>query len=297
MGLVLTVIAWGSTAPVLNELLKTWDPVVLTVVRFSLSSIIFCVWLRVSEGRTGNASNQPWGQILWIGAILASFTTMLTYAIDYSNPINISIISAASPIAAAFVNRFVNGTMPPRAIMFAIPVVVAGGVFSGVDFAAFGQGLSIFRFEPGDAIMLVAVVLWSTYSILLQRWFGEASQLRRTTLSFISATPMVFVICAVLVVSGVESLPTQMPNAKGWGFVLWTSLATSILGTYCWNVGVKQLGVVVGTMFLNLIPMVAIGVSVWFGIEPRLEQILGCVLVVLGVGSAQYCSIRAKRHA
>jgi drug/metabolite transporter (DMT)-like permease len=297
LGLVLTVIAWGSTAPILNELLKTWDPVVLSTGRFMLSSVIFLIWLRIAEGRIAFPRGELLHQTLWIGGILVVFVTLLTFAINYSNPINISIISASAPIAASFVNRFLTGKNPPRAILFSIPVVVAGGVFSGVDMDAFGQGASVFQFQPGDAIMLVATALWATYSALLQRWFGDTSQLHRTTLSFVSATPMIIVVCAVLMGVGVESLPAQMPDAKGWGFLIWTSLATSILGTYCWNVGVKHLGIVVGTMFLNLIPMVAIAVSIWFGIEPRTEQLMGGILVIIGVASAQYWSLRVQRTA
>lgn len=295
LGLVLTVLAWGSTAPVLYELLKTWDPVVLTVVRFSLSSVIFLVWLRIAEGRFLLSGGLPWQQIFWVGLNLAAFTTLLTFAIEYSNPINISIISAAAPIPAAFVNRFLTGQNPPMAIIVAIPVVIMGGIFSSVDMDAFGQSMSVFRFEPGDGLMLIAVVLWSTYSALLQRWFGDASQLRRTTLSFLGATPMIAIVAAVLMVMGVESIPSEMPDATGWGFVIWTSLATSILGTYFWNVGVQHLGIVVGTMFLNMIPMVAISVSVMFGLEPRLEQVIGGVVVILGVASAQYWSMRTAR--
>ncbi len=295
LGLLLTVLAWGSTAPVLNELLKTWDPVALTTVRFTLTSVVFLVWLRLAEGRIVLPGVFPWRQVLWVSVILTSFTTLLTFAIDYSNPINISIISAAGPLAAAVVDRVLNGRNPPGAILMAIPFVVAGGVFSGVDLAAFGESGPVFRFEPGDALMLIAVFLWPTYSALLQRWFGDMSQLRRTSLSFLGATPMIGIVLLVLMLTGVESLPDHIPDAQAWSFVIWTSLATSILGTYFWNVGVKHLGVVVGTMFLNMIPMVAIGVSILFGIQPRMEQIAGGVLVMAGVAAAQYGSMRRQR--
>lgn len=38
LGLFLTVIAWGSMAPVVNELLKEWDPITLAAARFVLTS-------------------------------------------------------------------------------------------------------------------------------------------------------------------------------------------------------------------------------------------------------------------
>ena len=287
LGLVLVVITWGSTPPILYELLQTWDPYLLSMVRFVMTSVVFFIWIWIAERRMLFAGVLPWREIFWVSTTLAGFTSLLTFAIHYSNPINIAVINAISPIVAAFVNKFLTGESPPRSVLLALPIVVIGGVFSGIDLDSFGNAEALFRFEPGDALMLLAVILWPTYSALLQRWFGDMSQLRRTALSFSGATVILLPCCLVLIWFGIESFPSVMPDVRGFGFLLWTSLGVSIFGTYMWNVGVKQIGIVVSSMFLNLIPLVAICVSMLFGIEPHMEQVAGAFLVILGVTGAQ----------
>lgn len=288
LGLMLTVIAWGSTAPVIHELLKEWDPIVLVAARLVVTSAVFMIWLRVVEGRFLGKGMVPVREVLILGGILALFTILLTLAIRFSNPISIAVIGAAGPIAASLINRILTGQNPPGAVMNAIPIVVVGGVIADVDMEALLGGGDALYFQGGEIIMVFCVFLWPLYSSLMQRWFDGSSQLRRTTLSFASATPIVICAAVFTIVMGWESLPARIPDAKGWGLFLWATFATSIIGTFMWNVSVGRLGVVVATMVLNLIPGVAILTAMIFGIEPRIEQIIGCLLVIAAVGQAQY---------
>lgn len=64
-----------------------------------------------------------------------------------------------------------------------------------------------------------------------------------------------------------------------------------------WNPGVKRLGVAVASMHLNLIPLVAALTAVSPGFEPRVEQLVGGLLVVAGVLQAQYRRLAKARAA
>jgi len=287
LGLFLTVIAWGSTAPVIKELLKEWDPITLVAARFMVTTIIFIIWLRIAESGFLGRGMIPWRRVLILGGILAAFSILMTVAIRFSNPITIAVIGAAGPVSASLVDRVLTGRNPPRAILLALPVAVFGGLIAGLDLQALFSGDNPFHYEGGEILMVLCVILWPLYSALMQRWFDGMSQLRRTALSFTAATPMIMGVAAVLIAVGWETLPASVPDARGWTLFLWTSLATSILGTFLWNVSVGRIGVVIATMFLNLIPAVAIVVAMMLGIEPRLEQLAGCALVVLAVAQAQ----------
>jgi len=287
LGLVMTLIFWGTMTPVVNELLKEWDPVTLVAARFLVTSAVFLVWLRLSEGGFLGRGMIPWRQVLVLGGILALFSVLITVAIRFSNPITIAVIGAAGPISASLIDRLLTGRNPPWAVLTAIPLVVVGGVIADIDLDALSAGEAAFHFQGGEIIMVGCVFLWPLYSALMQRWFDGMSQLRRTALSFISAMPMVLGVAAILLVLGWEDIPHEMPDARGWGLFLWTTLATSIIGTFLWNVSVGRLGVVIATMFLNLIPGVAILTAMMFGIEPRMEQLIGCGLVIVAVAQAQ----------
>jgi drug/metabolite transporter (DMT)-like permease len=60
-------------------------------------------------------------------------------------------------------------------------------------------------------------------------------------------------------------------------------LGVAVIGIVLWNLGVARLGVVPASMYLNLIPIVALLVSILLGYVPRLEQLAGGTLVLAGV--------------
>ncbi len=294
LGLMLTVIAWGTTAPVLHELLKDWDPIPLVAVRLMISSAVFMLWLRISEGGFLGRGLIPMRQVFILGAILGLFVTLLTFAIRLSNPISVAVIGAAGPITASLINRLLTGQNPPTPVLSAIPIVVAGGIISNVDMRSLFNGEDAFHFQGGELIMVACVFLWPLYSSLLQRWCDGMSQLRRTTLSFSAAALMVGTVTCFILFMGWESLPSEAPDLRGWSLLLWATLATSIVGTFLWNVSVGRIGIVIATMCMNLVPGVAILTAMVFGIEPRIEQLLGCLLVILAVVQAQYRLYRKK---
>ncbi len=102
----------------------------------------------------------------------------------------------------------------------------------------------MFRFDGGEPLIFVAIVLWSFYSCLAQKWLPGTSQLRRTALTFIGASPILIAAASVMVAFGFEAPPIQAPDARGWALFLWTCLSISILGTLFWNIGVHHVGIV-----------------------------------------------------
>lgn len=284
-GLVFTVIAWGSTAPVINELLKTWDPLVLTAARSLLTAPLFLIWLAIAEGRAGLALGVPRRPVVILGAMLAAFALLYTLGIRFANPITVAIISSAGPVVAGIVDWLLNGRRMPGRVMVAVPFAVAGGILATVDFASAGN---VFHLEGGEPLIAVAIVVWTLYSSLIQRWLPGETQLRRTAMTFLGSAPFLIAAAAVSLALGIEALPERSPDAFGWALFLWTSLGISIFGTLLWNVGVHHVGIVVAAMFLNLLSVVAVLVSMMFGIEPRPEQLLGGLVVISAVALAQF---------
>ena len=66
-------------------------------------------------------------------------------------------------------------------------------------------------------------------------------------------------------------------------------------GVFLWNFGVKRVGVVVASLYLNLVPVVAIGVFAFSGIIPTWPQIVGGLLVIAGVLLSELQLLKAKK--
>jgi len=65
------------------------------------------------------------------------------------------------------------------------------------------------------------------------------------------------------------------------------------MGVLLWNFGVRRLGIVVASIYLNLIPVISVLIAVALGYEARWEQLVGGALVLAGVAWSQ---VRGRRH-
>ena len=143
--------------------------------------------------------------------------------------------------------------------------------------------------------MLLAITCWSWYSIAAQRWLAGCSQLHLTTLTTLPATVILVVIYGVLMI--LDAVPGIPATARGTDYplILWVSISTVAIGVLTWNSGVKRIGVVAASMYLNLIPIVAVVSSMALGYQARGEQLAGGLLVLVGVFLAQYRRFAAQR--
>ena len=69
------------------------------------------------------------------------------------------------------------------------------------------------------------------------------------------------------------------------------------LGVVCWNLGVARLGLSLASLYLNVTPIVAIGLSAVLGADVTAAHLAGTALVILGIGGAQVKRLRDARAA
>lgn len=283
--LALTAFAWGTTAPVFHALLQTWDAALLTAIRLMITAPLFLVWVHLAGvtsfwPRTSRARRES----IVLGAMLAVFSITLCIGIQLTDPITAAIYSSGAPLVAALLDWLVNAKRPDGPVIIGIALAIVGGLLASIEIGAAATA----RYDlTASAWLLFAVITWPLCSMLLQRWLHGLSQLHRTALSFTTAAPIAVVLAVILVVAGVETVPPEEIDLEMTGLFAWSVLGTSIVGTYCWNIGVSRLGISVASMFLNFIPVVAVVVSMAFGIMPSIEQIVGGILVLAGVAVAQ----------
>lgn len=61
---------------------------------------------------------------------------------------------------------------------------------------------------------------------------------------------------------------------------------TSVLGYLWWNQGIKEIGASKTSLFFNLVPVVTMIISFAVGTPIKVFQVIGAVLVILGVLTA-----------
>ena len=88
--------------------------------------------------------------------------------------------------------------------------------------------------------------------------------------------------------AGSADLPPAAPTGLlDIGFFAWMTIMAVIAGLLGWNYGVRQLGVVVASLFLNFVPVFTILITTLQGRPPTTSQLLGGALVLAGVLQSQ----------
>lgn len=275
--LMITVLLWGSMLPVLDVLLRQYDPFTLNAARYVLAIPLSLTMLRMAEAGPFLPRGVSVWRLLWLGGGIAGFVTFFNFGIIYSDTVTAIAIMAAGPVVANLVARFGFGEAPAPGIMLALAASFAGGVLAMLDLSKSGFYIG---FKGGEPLLVAATGCWAWYSLAAQRWMEGVSQLRITGLTVPAAGVWVFAAYLALSGTGYVQLPPPMPGAREVGLVAWSALGGASIAVFLWNYGVRHIGLQVSAMFMNLTPIVGVLVAIWFGATPRIEQMLGGALIV-----------------
>lgn len=282
--------SWGSFYSVAEELLHTWDPFSLSIARLSLASIIlsFVLWMR--EGPRAFAPGLPWGRLFLLGGIgIGTFSLLLSLGVLYSGAIASALVFTTSPLVAAFLARILSGHRLRWFVVVGAVLAVAGGVIVSIKSGRI-------EFKGGEIILLVAIVLFNWYSLKLPEWLTGHSHLSMTVLTIVTGT-----IVATGLYGGGIGLGLIAPSAsftpRSIVFLFYITITSLCLAILFWNYGVARLGVPAAAMYTNLSSVFAFLVSFAFGVVPEANQILGGLLILAGVLSAQIGNRLARGHA
>ena len=187
--------------------------------------------------------------------------------------------SAGTPLAP--------GTRPALALAF------AGGLLAMVDWHAAESPL---MFRGGEILLLLSTVCWCWYSVEAQRALAGMSQVQITFLTMIPASAVLTLAYLAAGLLGAAHLPMPKPTSSDLAIFLYMGGAVAGLGVMLWNFGVQRLGVVIASIYLNLIPVVAVAISVAFGTRLRVEQLIGAILVLAGVALSQFGAMAGQRR-
>jgi drug/metabolite transporter (DMT)-like permease len=297
LALLFTVIAWGTNIPASAVLMEHWDPWFVSVVRFGFGYAALWLLFRWREPGTSHRIAPVASWRLWLlGAAGAGvFGPIYNLGIATSNPVMVAIMNAASPAVAAIVGRICFGQPIERRMFPAIALAVLGCTLATWDPERADNPFSV---RGGEPLILIAMFLWSWYSLAAQRWLPGWSQMRITTATLGPGVAMIIAFYLIAGLLGFASLTPGPPRgALDIGLVLWIAVGGVAFAMVFWNYGVQRLGLVVACLFLNLMPIITIVVLALMGQAPTWLQLAGTALVVLGLLQAQLRSLPVRRAA
>jgi drug/metabolite transporter (DMT)-like permease len=286
LGMLLVALSWGTMIPSMKHLLLGWDPYFMALARYALAVPPMLLLLRLTE------RDLPWfaGFAPWrwwvLGAIgIGLFPPLYTVGLDHCNPITAAILSSTSPAITALVGRVGFGLPIAARMIPGILLTVIGCAYATYDPRLAGLP---FDLRGGEILIILASACWSWYSIAVQRWLTGCTQLRIAGVTTATGTVVLVAVYLIASTFGAADLPPAVPN--NWvdtGLFLWLAFVPVMLGNILWHIGVYRLGPVIAALFMNLMPISAILITAALGVLPSWQQIIGGIVVLVGIMLAQ----------
>jgi len=289
---VITSVFWGANMPLTAVLLRSFDPFWLTLWRLVLASIALGAMVWATEGRAALRLDISWPRFLLLSLAVSIFYVDYNLALRYTNTITAAAVLAGAPIVAVTTLWVITRTPVERGFGVAALLTIIGGAIA--IYGRAGSTGGSLRLEGGEPLVVLSIVLWTLYSILAQRWFPPAvSQLRRAYVASVGAIFWLFLFWGACRGAGLAGPPNVTPSGEAILWLLVTAVFATAVGSFTWNIGVSRLGIAMGSLWQNAVPVFGVLIAILFGIQPTAEQVAGGVVVMVGVLYMQWRRFRA----
>ena len=276
--LLLATSGWGGMFLVSKGVLHHVEPVWFTLIRYSMSALLF-VLLILPRGAA------PWRKLRRHAGPLAVrgfagfgiFSVMLLMGLAHSVPSHGAVIMATTPMTTQLLRWALDGVRPARSTLLTTALALLGvAVVSGLLSGAGTAGESTLF---GDAVAFVGTLGWVWYTRGATRFPG-LDVIEYTALTVLASWPLLLAMALAATALGLAGAPSLEGLRLSWQALLYVGLVSSALAVLAFNYGVRTLGAVTGTAFLNFVPVSALWMSAALGRMPTAAEIIGMAMVV-----------------
>ena len=249
---LLCSIIWGTSLIASKELLGVLSPVQLMFLRFAVAYIV--IWI----------IHPKWyfkwkDELLFLLAALFSNTLYFiaeSNALKLTQATNVGILVAAAPILTALILRITGqcGKFPlKRSFGY-------GLAFLGVICVVL-NGALVLKLNPlGDMLAIAAALMWSIYSMIINRFKDVSSFLLSRKLMFyglLTSFPLLLAEGGFPPLSTVVSFPELL-------YLLYLGVVCSAVCYIAWNTAIQCLGVLKTNVYIYIVPFFTLIASSMF---------------------------------
>jgi drug/metabolite transporter (DMT)-like permease len=272
----LATFSW-STNIVLGRLLRDEiGPITLSALRFLLGAAIMAALLQRGETQGRRLGSDRWLVLLMGITGVALFAPTHYLGLRYTTALNTTLISALAPLltgvlAALLIREPMSRFQAAGALVGLAGVLVLMSRGSADFLRTIGSSL-------GDAIILVAVLFWSLYTVVSRRVTARRPVLSATALSTLVGLPFLLGAMAW----EWRALPPQFSPGLILAIV-YIGIVPTVVGFLSWNAGVRRLGSSGAMVFYNTLPLYGVLLAaILLGEELGMAHLVGGGLIVGG---------------
>lgn len=280
--LIITTWSWGCNVIFGKLAVGEITPMQLVTARWLGVTLLLLVFARRYIVRDWPILRQhPWFVSLMGASGFTAFNALYYLAAHTTSAINIGILQGSIPVFV-LLTSFVLFRFKVTPVQY----VGVGLTLLGVVIVASGgklETLSEFNFNIGDLFMLLACFLYAAYSIGLSRR-PKVSALGLFTAMAIIA----FIVSLPLLAIEIFRQGFTPPSARGWMIAGLVTLLPSFLAQVLFIRSVELIGAPRAGVFINLVPVFASIMAVFYLHEPLQGfQAVSLAMVLGGIGLSE----------
>lgn len=252
--LALAALFWAANPALGRFLVDSVPPVSLSFWRWTGALIVMTPLALPALWAHRATLREDWKAVLVLGFLSVSgFTTLVYVGLRYTTATNLSLLNATMPVMILIVARLLLGHVIGRQRLAGVAVCLAGVVL------IVGQGsletLLAVQVNPGDPIILAAMLCWAAYSVLLARMKPRLPMLPFQLAAFAAGWVFLAAGFAWEVAAGTAWWPTL---AVGWVplvSLVFLAVFPSVLAFLFWQKGIEATSPGTAGYFIYLVPV------------------------------------------
>ncbi|MGV3465180.1 MAG: DMT family transporter [Heyndrickxia sp.] len=268
----------GATFNLAKYTVVYFSPSSAAAWRFGLAAAVMLIILIFTEGIKKSQIQKNAVSYIVLGLIgIFGFNALFFVGLKYTSPVNGALIMGLNPLLTTIFARIILKDHITKKQVLGICFAFIGVLLVITQGSI--ETITTLSISIGDVIIFAGNVCWALYGVLGRRFVRNGTPLSTTTYT------MVIGAVSLIVVSFFTSNPVSIANIpiRAWGAIAFMALFTSVLGYLWWNQGMKEIGASKTSLFFNLVPVVTMIISFVIGTPIKVFQILGALLVILGV--------------
>jgi len=276
--LSITAMCWAGNAIVGRLAAGHIPPVTLSFLRWSFAFLLILplAWRHLVQDWPAIRGKLGVMVTLSLSGI-ACFNTVQYWALEHTQALNTLLLQSAGPLIVAVWSLILLGVRLKLAQAVGILLSLMGVLLILLqgDLTA----LSNIRFNKGDLIFIMALVIFGFYSVMTLKRPAIHS------LSFVAFTFGCGAACLIpLWILELISRPVMRLDANNLLSLFYVAVFPSTLAYLCFNRGVQLIGANRAAPFFHLVPVFGAAMAIAFlGERPQLFHIVGFALVLTGV--------------
>lgn len=285
---LLATMIWSGNFIVSRGLAHEIGPVTLALYRWTAATAMLLPFAWPALRRQYRVIRANLGYLAVVSFLgVTVFNTIIYKAGHATTALNMSLIAVFSPVWIVILARVFLGEPLTYGRLLGLFLAASGVVVLTTkgDLA----GLAALEFNPGDAWMLAATVIFGVYTVLVRR---KPESLEPT--AFLAATFILgLAMIAPWAVWEWAGIPPAAPSGRVLGAVVYVGLGASLLSYLFWNKAVAAIGPAnAGAVYYSL-PLFS-GLEAWLilGEEITWVHAASGVMIITGIVLATRSKVR-----